>query len=385
MSAPNNIPWKARVLPIVFVLFLLLPLANEWLNLLPDTPNRENRSLAEMPVFKWSKLDRYPKKFNSYFQDHFSFRNRMTAWHGSMVYQVFKKSPQPNQVILGKDGWFFLARKEKPVYMGYRMFTAEQLKTLGERLEYNRQFLADRGCKYYFVMAPMKHEIYPEFLPASAQKFVAENMADQLANYVQQNTNINYLDLREPIRKAKSDLPLYYYTDNHWNRLGGFHAYRAIGQMLQEDFPNISLKTLEDFTIETEPKKPMTAARLLGASIPMEELNIILVPKFQRLAQHGEEQNYPAPEKFPYPKQYEVVRTVPNSNQPRLLMIRDSFGAAVLPILSEHFSKSVYIFDSWTYSLNEPIVEQEQPDIYIHMVLETHLINMVQDPSTLTF
>jgi len=57
-------------------------------------------------------------------------------------------------------------------------------------------------------------------------------------------------------------------------------------------------------------------------------------------------------------------------------MIRDSFGSTLIPYLNEHFSESVYIFDMWNYCLNEDILFNEKPDIFIQTVVEPFISNI---------
>jgi hypothetical protein len=62
---------------------------------------------------------------------------------------------------------------------------------------------------------------------------------------------------------------------------------------------------------------------------------------------------------------YEVARAVteiPGSSLPRAVIFRDSFMSGMVPFLSEHFSRAVYM---WQNDVDRDLVSQEHPSIVI--------------------
>jgi hypothetical protein len=57
-------------------------------------------------------------------------------------------------------------------------------------------------------------------------------------------------------------------------------------------------------------------------------------------------------------------------------MFRDSFAVYLMPYLSEHFSRSVYV---WTPIFIHDIVEKEDPDIVVQEVLEIFIRDLLED------
>ena len=55
----------------------------------------------------------------------------------------------------------------------------------------------------------------------------------------------------------------------------------------------------------------------------------------------------------------------------------DSFGSYFIPFLSENFSHSTYLFDSWRYGLNDSIINIEKQDIVIYEIFESNLKNLL--------
>ena len=67
-----------------------------------------------------------------------------------------------------------------------------------------------------------------------------------------------------------------------------------------------------------------------------------------------------------------LVTEIPNSSLPKLLMFRDSYANALIPFLSEHFRRAVYL---WQYEIDPDLVAAEQPDIVIHEWAGRRLMN----------
>ena len=44
------------------------------------------------------------------------------------------------------------------------------------------------------------------------------------------------------------------------------------------------------------------------------------------------------------------------------MVFRDSFGSALIPFLSEHFSRALYL---WQYNFDPDVVQAEDPDVVV--------------------
>ncbi|MBK8340774.1 MAG: hypothetical protein IPK99_12625 [Flavobacteriales bacterium] len=71
-----------------------------------------------------------------------------------------------------------------------------------------------------------------------------------------------------------------------------------------------------------------------------------------------------------------VFKQGPDPQAPKLLMFRDSFAVYLIPYLSEHFSRSVYV---WSPIFIPAIVESERPDIVVQELLEVFLKDLTHD------
>ena len=75
-----------------------------------------------------------------------------------------------------------------------------------------------------------------------------------------------------------------------------------------------------------------------------------------------------------------ITKEVPGSTAPRLLVFRDSFSVYMIPSISEHFSRSTYL---WTPIFIPQVVIEERPDIVVHEVMELYLSDLLQDDLSL--
>jgi hypothetical protein len=69
-----------------------------------------------------------------------------------------------------------------------------------------------------------------------------------------------------------------------------------------------------------------------------------------------------------------VIREVPDSQLPRLVMFRDSFASALVPFLSTCFSRSVYV---WSFYHDLSLITREKPNIVIDEVNERYLYVLI--------
>ena len=53
-----------------------------------------------------------------------------------------------------------------------------------------------------------------------------------------------------------------------------------------------------------------------------------------------------------------LVTELPDPSRPRAVIFRDSFASALIPFLSEHFSRAVYL---WQYNVDPDVIDVNGP------------------------
>jgi alginate O-acetyltransferase complex protein AlgJ len=363
---PRLHPAWTVVLVVAFVAAILTPGAVMVARLDREAPGGENRELARPPVlgWRWMDLRALPGAASAYFEDHFGLRGRLVRWQAWLRLRVFHVSASPD-VILGRDGWLFYAGDGgSEDLISALPFTSAELEKWRETLQHTHDWLAARGIAYIFVLAPDKHAVYPEFLPASVHRVGLETRTDALVRYLREHSTVRVVDLRPTLHAAKTAERLYHRTDTHWNDRGAFVAYTTVMQALGRSVAGEPAQraAFDDARVMTA---GMDLARMLGLSahLPEEDLPLVpLTPRRSRVAEPRQSR-----------QNLEVARLVTeqaDSSRPRAVIFRDSFASALIPFLSEHFSRAVYL---WQHNMAPDVVMAEQPRVVIQEWVGRHL------------
>jgi alginate O-acetyltransferase complex protein AlgJ len=371
MERPGKI--FAIILTVLFVCWISLLFLNEPLRFYKEQniSRSENRALARKPFVNLSLLDPYPKAYETYFNDHFLFRPQLVRFNTLTNYFLFDKSPSSEDVTIGKDGWLYLGQKGKKVFTGKFMLSKEQIQGIAEELKNRTLLLEQMGIKFYVVFAPLKEDIYPEFLPASHAHCPTGTVTEKTIEVIRKTVGINFIELEKPLLEARKYGRLYNKTDNHWNRLGAYYAYREIAKRVRKDFPLVRMVENSALSFHEKIIPSGNLAIMADLSDYMKEVDIVPYMNNPR-AKPGKKGGIKPPPGVP-DGHFEMVRETGDATLPKALLIRDSFTDALMPFLDETFQRTVYIFDDWHYDFNRVVVENEKPDLVILVMYEPNI------------
>jgi alginate O-acetyltransferase complex protein AlgJ len=366
----------------VFLVIISFPIMNDQLKLVKDIPSSENRKMAPKPVMDFTHLDTYMPKYEKYYNDNFSIRSLMMKYFNILNLRLFKKSPLPDKVVIGRNNWLFMANEELDVYKGINRFSDAELEAFRQEFEYRKAYLEARGGRYYFMVAPVKPSIYPEYMPSTIYQVNDQSWGEQLIGYLNQNSEFKPVDVYDILRENKGKELLYNKLDNHWTEVGAFYCAVELFNRLQEDFPGITIPSIEDYNITTTEINTGNIVSMISNIGKFTDYAYKMEPKSGFKAQKVKSAKYPVTEGFPYPWDFEHDLEIPGSDKPRILLITDSFGERIMPFIAEEFSRSVKIFDAWQYKLNEDIIDSEKPDVVLVITLESSLRSLLEYRST---
>jgi len=359
------------ILPVAFVLLLIIPLFNDAFHFVEFDRNEENRSFTDSIEFNINHLDDFPKNFNNYVNDNIIFRKPfLNLFHQSKFY-VFKTSPYPNKLIIGKNDWYFNAGKEKEIYEGLNQFNTLQLDSFSNEWKKRLHFIDSLNIKTYWLIAPMKHTIYPEEIPYNIVR-EKENRTFQLKKRMNKDFHGLIIDANQLLKNAKDSIPVFYQTDNHWNFSAGEIVAKHLLDQFKKDFPNNDFGKTPKIEWEKKIKKDGIQTRLLGIE-GLSEVYYTPSENTNYVSKEEKKYKFKGIESFAYNWGYE--KGFSNSkltNGLRILIIRDSFGEQLMPFMRDSFEESLWIFDAWRYGLNKEIILEMKPDIILFLGLETH-------------
>lgn len=362
----ENVPRNALFFSFIFILLITVPFFSQ-----KDNYTLEKRVLAKFPDLD-QLIWNIPKKYTKYFNDHFPFRTQLSKMNNLIKIRLFNTSPMPEQVRIGKEGWIFnYMQMTRDKYMGEVLYTEEELAHIQFNLEEKEAWLATQGSKFYLILLPLKHDMYPEYLPTSMVPRININQRTQVLDYLKKNSQINLIDGYEVLMKKKDSVRLYYKTDLHWNQLGGFFTYIALMKTLKKDFPELKPKTSGDYSIKQ--KFDDYSGDLLG--IMNTDTFFCRDPFFLTLKSDLTATLFSDGPVLPEESDYTYYE---NDKAPeiRLLVFRDSFFSYLIPHLSENFSFSAY---SWHTAILPERVNKIDPDIVVQEVMQIFLDELLKD------
>ena len=360
-AAPNIHRWPARALVVVFFIVLGVPLLDFFFHIDPTSAPNEKRLLAEFPKRPdgFGGVKKFISGWEAYFTDHFGCRNVLVMWQNKLKWSLFREK-SVRDVIVGTDGWlFFSAAQMVEHYRGALQFTDQELRDWQKLLEHRRDWLAARGIKYLFVLAPDKQSIYPENLPGWLQPLRGRTKADQFFDYLKAHSNVEVLDLRPVLLAAKKSAPVYQKTDTHWNEFGAFVAGDAVFRALAANqLPWLSPFRLDDFYRTNRLAPGGDLVRGLGVSLT--ESNAVFftpkpeLPTLETLVPVLEHTK-------------DMARTKNSQGRERMVVYQDSFGRYWVPFFGHQF-REVDFF--WRYQIEATQIEGQKPVVVINEMLE---------------
>jgi hypothetical protein len=336
----------------------------------------EMRELAVYPAWSWqpSILTAWPDAFQRYFEDHFALRSQLIVWRSIFLWDVLHTSSS-DTVIAGRHGWLFYADDGGiDDYVQSAVFTTSELEAWRLMLERTRDWLGARGIHYLFVIAPDKPMIYGEHMPETLHRMQPSYRSDQLLAYLRTHSNIEPVDLRPALVAAKPSELLYHRYDMHWNDRGALVAAHEIARQLALWFPAIRPLERADFR-ESSSVASGDGTTMLGLTDPGKVSTSGLVPRrglSYRILEPAEPN--------PYGEDGRLVTERPSANLPRAVIFRDSFTSRLIPYLSEHFSRAVYL---WQNDFEPEVIQQEHPDVVIQEFVARHLVTYMPYPDSI--
>lgn len=365
--------YRSLLITTLFLTSLAFPLVNERSHFINDIASTENRATAKMPAFNINYLDPFPDSFENYYNDHFTLRSKLIRLHTALNIEQYGKSPYPEKVIIGRDGWLFSGGNAMESYCGLNRLTCQELQRMAIELEYRNRYLAAHNCKFYLLVAPDKANVYIDKVPSIFYRFCKKTRLEQLMEYLQRYSHVNAVNILYDLRNNTDKGNLYYKLDNHWNQLGALFAAKVLLKKMHTDNLLIDTISTKHYQILQKPLVGGDLTEMLTYSNGYSDIFYTIQPYNGFKSEEVKYKTYVVPKSFAYPWDYEKRRVKKTKNKPKILVISDSFGEAIFPFLAESFGSGIKIFDSWQYDLNETIVEQEKPDVMVLVILENNL------------
>ena len=368
---------KYAYILIIFLCFLIMP------NIIYkvfydkfDHTNYENKKFAQKPELNLKKLEKYPKLYETYFNDYIPFRNELIQIKNLMDIFVFDYIIH-NLTVIGKNKWlFFKTDRLFDQYIGIDkyFFTDKELEEAKYNLINFRDELKKRNIDFVLLICPDKQIIYSNYMPDYIQKKNDIDFIDQFVSYMSNNSDIKIIYPKNELLKYKDRYQLYYKYDTHWNNLGGYIAYTEFLKKMNFEFKNI-----EHFNILSKYSDEIDTGLYyndLSKAINLKNIkyfNDDLIYYIDQYVYYNDKEDI-----YKWRDYKTRQSSISNSYDYNIFVIRDSYGHAMFDYIASSFKKSSFVFDG--YFKNNQITN-DNPDIVlfetVSRFLKTRLLNVI--------
>ena len=324
---------KSKYITNIILFTLIVGLLTGFLFISPATEisESERRKLQQFPELSFSALmsGKFMKEFETYMTDQFPLRDSFRQLKAKVHFEIYNQ--RDNGGIYIKDGY---VSKIDSVY------SESMVEHFTDRMEnlYNL-YLKDNNCKVYYSIIPDKNyylagDDYP--------KMDYEKLYEKVRNDLSYMTEI---DIRDTL-----SIESFYYTDTHWRQ----EKIHATAEKIREA---MGMSPLGEFT-------EVNAGDFYGVyygqsalSLPAEPINYLRNEMTDKATTYNYETQTEAPvynmDKLESLDRYDIFLSGPCSlmdiNNPegkkgkQLIVIRDSYGSSITPLLMSDYEKVVLI------------------------------------------
>lgn len=320
--------------------------------------NRENRPLARAAelVGRDGLNLSFPADFDDWWEDHFGLREEMvTAFHGLTM--AVTGDTLNKKVVVGKDNFLFYAETMEN-YLGLNLMTEGEIARAAAVLRLVGEYAQSTGATFTFAAAPNKNTLYPEYMPERYRPTGEESNRARLYEALAKQ-GVTTIDFAGLLAAHKAEGLLYYRQDTHWNERGALLAYRA---MMEKIAAGEAYNAYEN-AVATEKTGYVGDLH-----------NFVLPAAAGDLADpyYGLTLDYRVDEGARPERDVSFGTSVPINNV-RLLLFRDSFGQALIPLLSANVGRAVY---SQEFPYNMTFTDESFTAVMIELV-ERNIPNLL--------
>lgn len=362
-KANNRWNW-AIILPFLALLYLptlTFPLFGD--NIGADTS--ENRELAKMPEFNISEIEKFPKRFDNFYNDNLPYRKILRETWTKLNFFVLRDSTTKRVVIGSSDGplektWLFYSydKDGNPVEMvqGFSRFSEKQINDFRKNIEKTTEELDSKGVDYYVLVIPNKESVYREYLPNNVKINNPESRTDLAIEQLRREGVNNIIYPKGELVAGKEKAQTYYRQDTHWNDWGAFIGFSEFMKVAE---PGYSVEDVEIRLKNLESDNDLAKAWGLFDYFQDD------VPEIEYMNSSGRDKKI---EEAPI----NSISVTNNSEAPinkTIMIIGDSFRGAMIQFFEKTYEKCIFMHRG---DYQRKMIEEYRPDIVVSENVERY-------------
>lgn len=325
------------------------------------TDATENAAVTELPKLTRENYREFAAQFEGAYNNGVPFRSQLISFNSLLDVRVFGEKEINDKVVIGDEDWlFYSAESDIDDFKGTNLFSEEELAAIADNLTTSGKWLEERGSEFVLFIAPNKETIYGEENLPSYYKRGEQTRAQQLVEYLRENTNLRVVYPEEEMKTYKDDWSLYWHYDTHWNAAGAYIGARALLAEL-----GIEVPLPEEVTFTRDDYSGYDLARMMNLQDYYEKH----MPKDINYVVTGYE-----PNNLQAVSIDDATALVYHSDAPdtrKLFMVRDSFAGGMAGVLASSFQDSYMAH--WNGFFEQSMVEEQDPDVFVLEVVERRL------------
>lgn len=305
-----------------------------------DFSSLENRNLSKKPTLTIETLfdGSYIKKYESYIDDQFLFRDNFITLKSTLEYLQGKT--ENNNILYGKNNRLF----EK--------ITKVDEDRLNKNIDAIDIFSKNTDIRVNFLLVPNSSEIYKEDMPYGSYTINQEESINSIYDSLENTNNINVFHTL----KENSNGYIYYNTDHHWTSYGAYLAYKRLCidlNLIPIAIENLTEKTIDNFlgTYFSKSKNFNVKEDILtyyefNSSIEMiigdtvynslyDYEKVLGIDKYGLFLRGN--------------NSLTVIKNKDLNNNKRILVIKDSYANCFVPFLTENYEE-IHVVDLRSFS-----------------------------------
>lgn len=235
-----NAVHRARQLTIgLFMLLMVAPFLQNHVGLIQYRQLDENRNRAEEPdagVADGTIVERlyrggvqFSQAYEKFFNDHYGFRDLLIMLKNQLDYSVFRSS---DEVLIGRDGYLFLKVAVEDQLVSAQRISDDQLHVIQNNILKFDRYLKSRGIQLISVLCRERETIYGNQVIHATVQFPKRTRAEDHVEFFRAHPELPFIDSRKLLENAKTDEPVFYRTDFHWNAVGAYQVGKVLTNML---------------------------------------------------------------------------------------------------------------------------------------------------------
>ncbi len=356
--------FKYYFLIIAFLAMIILPqIVYNVLDMDKLFSNSENRVLAEKPDFSIKEFEKYPAMYEQYFDDHVAFKELLVKVNQKVNYAF--GIAENKDTVLGKDGFLFCkVDNTMEDYQGVLKYTDEQLQSIAAEICKVDEYYQGLGKQFVLFIAPNKESIYSEKVPGKFVQFEELTRADQLYDYLINNTEVKVVFPKEEMKAHKNDFLLYYKLDTHWSDLGAYISTNYMLKALGYD----TMKDIKELEVIENGQHQGDLANMLNLKDVYDYEPELTLKDFPTT---NVEMIYSNPHHILFNEKY----TSDSENAEKIYIVGDSFSTKLFAFSKYNFAESTVIH---RMEYKPGMAEADGADIVVCEFVERYIDQIVQ-------